>query len=366
MSRLTADLLRVLAIFAVLVIHATGGNETAFAAGHVWLSDDFLGVLLNQLARFSVPVFVALSGFGLTMKYAGPGGDSVMDGTAVKEFYLGRAVKILLPFVFWTILYFFLLKRFVWAAEAGIFANIGTNAVLLLGYLATQGVDYHFYFFIIILQCYLLFPLLMRVRRWWVWMILLLVQLAFTAPAHELFLLAGIRRPSFFSACIIYWAFWFYTGIMLAAQRERIAAVLGRIRGWVVTILVLLAAGAVLGEYLQHSRPGADPGAFNHFSRWTVVAFGLMVLVFFTRFDGRISAWLERDPRRGRAVAWLAGLSFCVYIFHVWPLRLLEQLTGRFETVLFTLTLAVFSFSLAWLFSRLIRRPKWLRTVLGL
>lgn len=366
MSRLTSDLLRVLAIFAVLVIHATGGNETAFAAGHVWLSDDFLGVLLNQLARFSVPVFVALSGFGLTMKYAGPSGESVMDGTAVKEFYLGRAVKILLPFVFWTVLYFFLLKRFIWTAEAGLLANLGTNAGLLLSYLTTQGVDYHFYFFIIILQCYLVFPLLMRVRRWWVWMILLLVQLAFTAPAHELFLLAGIRRPSFFSAFLIYWAFWFYTGIMLAARRERIAALLGRIRGWVAAGAVLLTAAAVVGEDIWKSYTCSDPGAYDHFSRWTVVAFGLAVLLFFTRFDGRISAWLERDMRRGRAVAWLAGLSFCVYIFHVWPLRLLEQLTGRFETVLFTLTLAVVSFGLAWIFSRLVRRPKWLRTVLGL
>lgn len=366
MSRLTSDLLRVLAIFAVLVIHATGGNETAFAAGHVYASDDFLGVLLNQLARFSVPVFVALSGFGLTMKYAGKNGAGVMDRAAVKEFYLGRATKILLPFLVWTVLYFFLLERYVWSAKLDTLANLWINAGLLLGYLTTQGVDYHFYFFIIILQCYLLFPLLFRVRRWWLWGVLLLVQLTFTAPAHELFLLAGIRRPSFFSAFLIYWAFWFYTGVMLAARRERIVSVLARIKGWVVSGVVLLAAGAVIGEYLRHSRPGADPGAFNHFSRWTVVAFGLAVLALFTRFDGQIAAWLERDPRRGRAVAWLAGLSFSVYIFHVWPLRLLEQLTGRFETVLFTLTLAVLSFGLAWLFSRLVKGPRWLRTVLGL
>ena len=228
MSRTTANLLRLLSIIAVMVIHATSRCETAFLKNHLYLSDAFLGVLLNQVARFSVPVFVLLSGYGLTMKYRGAA--AAWSRSGLMEFFRGRAFKVLLPFLFWTVLYFFLLHRYVSDPDWGLMESFSANLPLLLKYLTRSGVDYHFYFFIIILQCYLVFPFLFRYRRKWLWWTLLIVHILFTAPSHYLFAMAGIKRPGFFSAFLLYWVFWFYTGVMISDRQEKLREMLSRIR----------------------------------------------------------------------------------------------------------------------------------------
>lgn len=364
MSRTTANLLRVISIVAVMAIHATARGEWIFIKSHVFFSDAFLGILLNQLARFSVPLFVVLSGYGLTLKYAA--GDGGMGRKQTVAFFRGRAMKILLPFVFWTVLFFFLLKRYSWDPGFSFSDIFVVNLPLLFKYLTTSGVDYHFYFFIIILQCYLVFPLLFRYRRRWLWWVLLLVQIVFTAPSHHLFAMIGFKRPGFFSAFLLYWLFWFYTGIMLADRRERIVAAIERLKGWVIVGFSILAAGIVVGEYIYKTYTQSNPDWFNHFARWTVIVYALAVLALFLKFDGKVRDWLERSPVRFKMVTRLAGLSFCVYIFHVWPLRWLQQLAGPFQIVLFVLLLSAICFSGALVLSRLIRRPGWMRLLLGL
>ena len=57
MRRELTDCIKVIAAIAVVGIHATSTAENGFAVRHDFFSLDFAGVLLNQWARFSVPVF---------------------------------------------------------------------------------------------------------------------------------------------------------------------------------------------------------------------------------------------------------------------------------------------------------------------
>src|SRR5512147_3253785 len=90
-----SQLLRLIAIFAVLIIHGTYDAQVAFMhppeAGWV----DVLGVILNQLARFSVPVFVFLSGYGLAYKFRDT--QALLPGA--KDFYSNRMTRIGIPFL---------------------------------------------------------------------------------------------------------------------------------------------------------------------------------------------------------------------------------------------------------------------------
>ncbi len=60
------DLLRALSTIAVILIHVTG--TILYNSNNKSLTYNF-SLILNQLSRFSVPAFIFLSGFGLTLSY---------------------------------------------------------------------------------------------------------------------------------------------------------------------------------------------------------------------------------------------------------------------------------------------------------
>lgn len=131
----------------MLVIHATGQIESLFARSQSFATAEFAGVVLNQWARFSVPIFVLLSGYGLGLRYR--------DSFGWKEFLERRFTRIGIPFLFWTIA-FVLAYRVSWDAAlltgAGQTAALAQAAGALPAALFTTGADYHVYFFMIILN----------------------------------------------------------------------------------------------------------------------------------------------------------------------------------------------------------------------
>src|SRR5690606_30942488 len=107
-------------------------------------------VLLTQLVRFCVPVFLILSGYGLTRKYDPNGTFQSLD---VKAFFQGRLGRIALPFVVLSLLFLFF--RGLLPGSAGWLAG----AWVYVEALAAGSADYHLYFLSIILQCYALYPI---------------------------------------------------------------------------------------------------------------------------------------------------------------------------------------------------------------
>ncbi len=331
MSRPAADLLRVLAIVAVMIIHATGAGERGFLARHEFAYNDFLAVLLNQLARFSVPIFVMLSGYGLARKYAS------VDGMPF-SFFRERAWKIALPYLFWSL---------------AIFIALGRGPGEILAGLLRGTADYHFYFFVIILQCYVLFPLLFAAAqtglRRPLGVVLLLAHLLLTQPAQYLFFQLGLPTPHWHNSLFVFWIFYFYAG-MLWARRETTSSSVrkpGPVLRALIGAAALVAFAAMTCEYVYRSYVNPVPDYYNHFNRHTVLVYALCVWALFYVFDGRIRAWLERYPRLARAITLGAGLSFFVYIFHTWILRGLEQTFLGQEVVLLTVSLTAIAFGLA-------------------
>ncbi|KZX11052.1 acyltransferase [Methanobrevibacter filiformis] len=142
------DQLRVLAIIGVIIIH---------------VSQSFLGVLdisnfnwivsdaFFNIARFAVPIFLALSGvLLLNREYK------------IKEFFKKRLARIISPFIFWGIIYvlfaFFIQKKFFDfnSVIAGV-AFVGKMFLGVGGYLG------HFWFVWLILSVYLFMPV---INKW--------------------------------------------------------------------------------------------------------------------------------------------------------------------------------------------------------
>ena len=136
--------LRVLATIAVVAIHASTGFLNKFAP----LSFDWnYANWINALTRCSVPIFVAISGILLLQKEE-----------SISDFYKKRIPKIVLPFIFWTIVfiiyYFLRLKNFdqlTWLKIAEI-----TYQKLL------KGANAHLWYLYMITGLYLAIPFIRK------------------------------------------------------------------------------------------------------------------------------------------------------------------------------------------------------------
>ena len=130
------DFLRVTACFLVMVVHATEpfylggeGSLVLTSADAYWVS------VFEGLARCCVPLFVIASGYlQLPLRY--PTG----------EFFRRRAVRILIPLLFWTVVY-----ALVWGEPVANFKG------LLLNFNYAAG---HLWFVYMLLGLYLIMPLL--------------------------------------------------------------------------------------------------------------------------------------------------------------------------------------------------------------
>ena len=370
MSRFRTDLLRLLSMTMVLAIHATGPYEFFFLSGHDYFSQDFLAVILNQLARFSVPVFVALSGFGLTMKYGlqtqGSGKSLEQLQVPVLPFYRDRLYKIGIPFLFWSLLYL---------AVQGKFKGPYDEAWLLdlLPYLYRTGADYHFYFFHIIFECYLVFPAVLWLfsrlgkLRTPVLILSLALQLYVSSPAH-IWWADYPRIPFVFSAFFLYWQFPLCLGIFFGLKHlEDSSQTKPDARGnrWLLVAGSALSFLVVLAEYVFWSYRGENPGDFNHFTRMSVILYSsAFFLLFYYWPRSEDSTANPESKKTENRISYLAGLSFFVYIVHTWILRGLQIVFPEWM-LLVLVVLVLVSFSLAALLDGWITIP-WMRNLMGL
>ena len=128
------DLLRGMAILGVVIGHISA--ETLYA------EITLLGLFFNQLIRFAVPVFIFLSGMGLSL--------SRKPIQGYLHFLWYRLRKLLPLYSLWSIIY--LLVDDVNGPSLAL-GRIG-------GALISGGAAYHLYFIPLILQFYMAFPLL--------------------------------------------------------------------------------------------------------------------------------------------------------------------------------------------------------------
>ncbi|MBW7857303.1 MAG: acyltransferase family protein [Leptonema sp. (in: Bacteria)] len=161
MSLSVSQFIRLISIIAVIVIHGSYQYQMNFRDMNTANLADWIGVFLNQLARFSVPIFVFLSGYGLSIKFHSNQNQPFLS--FVKDFYLNRMSRIGVPFIVWTLIFLFVSHKIGYFAEIGILGSILKSIQAVSYTIYFTGADYHFYFFTIILWCYLFFPFLIYI-----------------------------------------------------------------------------------------------------------------------------------------------------------------------------------------------------------
>ncbi|UHA75222.1 acyltransferase [Paenibacillus sp. 481] len=143
---------RALAMLAVLFIHATS-EAIAKTKG----SDLFFGYnFINTFSKFAVPSFIMLTCFVLFYNYGG----RKLDGSMLTGFYRKRLKYILLPYFICSIC-FFTLIHFTHYPNRELGDTLSSLAIKLL----TGSAYTHLYYVFLIIQFYIIFPLMLLVLR---------------------------------------------------------------------------------------------------------------------------------------------------------------------------------------------------------
>lgn len=133
--------LRAIACFLVILTHVTVANYNHITG----FFSDSVSLYVNQLSRYGTPVFAVISGFLLA---------GYLDRSRFKlrRFVFSRFVKIVIPFVLWSLFYIaFRPDRVGW---------LNDEWYNMLYMFMTGGAFGHLYFIAAVVQFYLIFPIL--------------------------------------------------------------------------------------------------------------------------------------------------------------------------------------------------------------
>lgn len=379
MQRQITDFTKVIAAIAVVGIHATSTAEYNFFLQHDFLSLDFLGVLVNQIARFSVPLFLYLSAYGLA-KSDKKTEDKFFASSL--NFLWKRLPTILVPYFFFSGISLVL--------EFHSYRGTTTDlAILLVNKLRIGAADYHLYFLVILTQCYLLFPLLTRIARAYprgyrvaTWLVLLLVAgLLYKGSSEFLLPKLGLSHPGWHASFVIYWLPYFMLGVLHAhrppqlrnsiAKPDQISASGTPVLWKSITgsAFALFALALVIAEYIYYSRQGSPVDYYNHFSRPSVMLYALAIVYLLRSRPHPLapspSIWRggkgATAPQTSKAISppsplsgeggWggeVAKLTFSVYLIHPQILRVLTNYAAGLPSVFMWLITVVVTFALVY------------------
>jgi len=278
------DSLRTLATFTVIAIHVT--------AAYVLLSP--LGYVGNQLARFAVPLFIILSGFLLY------NADLSGHGLKTGDFYRRRFDRVLWPYILWTLFY---------GLMGGIMGHDIALAIRqLLGHLLWGTASYHLYFLVIIIQLYLLYPLLRAVMQNRP-KLLICGSFLLTLAAQIMLYLAMTSRinlnPSYNNFWLVFfpvWLFYFVLGMWAAGEQEHWRPKLQGKTLWLLFIW-LLSVGLLFldSHYTQTYGSSIRPSVMLY----TVSSFFLFYAIA-----------LRCGETTPKWVSWVAQQSFLIFLIH--------------------------------------------------
>lgn len=230
--------LRALACVAVLIVHVTATHYYIHEQTFNWLT-----LFLNQISRFGTPMFAVISGFLLFYQVH-------KRGFNFNKFLKSRTAKLIMPFFFWSIFYL-LFKKYVLNVQ------ITVNPSFVFDFI--MGNSYaHLYFISLVIQFYILFPLLQMIRTKLAWWITTMLALAihvyfssFSISNPTTFIEHFINHRAFFPS----WIFYFMFGGLLAVYWDSLVQRISKFRN----VFIILNVTVVIGAVIEYNMMGSIP-----------------------------------------------------------------------------------------------------------
>ncbi|PZU98455.1 MAG: hypothetical protein DCE90_04915 [Pseudanabaena sp.] len=316
-----SDLLRAIATTIVIAIHAShhwwfGVNDTVNLSPTIFINTAF-----NQIGRFTVPVFVMLSGFALVKT-------EQKRPFNLITFFQRRLGRILPPYLLFSLLNL--------VGQPKINQSSWNECIFQIWQALITGMaDYHLYFLGIIFQCYVFYPLVRHIvftphnLYFLIGSTFTLFSWAWLTRTLGLFPNMQIMLPD--GNHLIYWLPYFVIGVWLAKDNHWIEKLVNRwdSRWW--GYLFAIAATIELSEFYYAAVSKNAAEAVGHYTRPSVFVMSLMFLLWSISWQ----TWQEQDFPQSIQFLWrkaqpyiqtFAQASFTTYLVHVWILRVLDPL----------------------------------------
>src|SRR5699024_1272603 len=138
--------IRAIACLCIVMVHVTAGFYYENDGTFTWFNQFF-----NQISRYGTPAFAIISGFLLYNQ-------AIKKGFTFKYFVQSRFTKVIIPFLIWSIVYLIL----KWSYGQFELPNWSSSEEVkdFMYFFFTGKSNYHLYFISIVVQFYLIFPLL--------------------------------------------------------------------------------------------------------------------------------------------------------------------------------------------------------------
>lgn len=299
------DYMRTIAALSVVAIHVTAQYVNSVRAAYY----------LNQVVRFAVPLFIIMSGMLLYLSV-----DNCYGLKGYKSFIQKRMKKILIPYLVWSLIYIAYSMRYsIMKGETDKRELIGTvlNKILL-----GTGYD-HLYFIIIILQLYLLYPLLkycMEKSAKVTVISSLFITVTFQTVLY-LRVLHMVRFPEFIIPYYMLfptWIFYFVFGMQFASKvnewRNFFAGKTFIFAGtWVISLFILI----IDNRYTNTASSSIKPSVMLY-----CLATFILLYTIFIKF--------QKASTLSKVVGWLSVQSFIVYFSHLLVMNFIMLLPLRF------------------------------------
>lgn len=323
------DISRMAAAFAVVCLHVSAGvvAQAGFRSPSWWL-----GNLADSASRWSVPVFVMISGILLLHSD---------KSESLRGFYGKRLQRILIPTIFWTAA-FTLLAYF-----EGRSRGVPPSPVYLLLNILLGVPHYHMWFLYMLAGLYIFTPFF---RKAWqhsspkerLFLTILLFAVSLVSYGFEFFY-PGIP-PVFITRSMLYLPY-FFAGCLLVDWKNPPGT------GALILLLAASAALTAVGTYLLNLAFGEARGYYFYGElSIAVIPMSLSILLLLKKLFGQV-----KPSRRLRG---LASLTFGVYLIHPLWIEGLDAMGWKaasyppsFSIPAFTMIIFGLSLAAAWLLS---------------
>ncbi|MDD3998892.1 MAG: acyltransferase [Candidatus Shapirobacteria bacterium] len=286
------DFIRTLCIFSVIMIHTT--TKTLSISGNDLVNYPFT-LFLNQLSRFAVPLFFIISAFGLKLNY--------FDNFKYLPYLKQRLSKLLLPYLFWTSIYYYLV--YPHSSKSIFYALIHGSA------------SYQLYFIPTLFLYYLLFPLISRyskfINRQTPLIVLLILQFII------LFLDYYFRPLSFSQSVNVFLLnfFYFIFGVLAFLNQEKI---LNFVKKYIKIIVPLSLIMAIYITFEGALRYFKTQNYLSFYSQWRPSVLLYSITVFSLLFYLGKKVKIEEKYLKK-----ISSYSFFVYFIHIIFIEIIQR-----------------------------------------
>ena len=296
------DSLRSLAILGVILIHISSSiiNFSFNKNMENW----WVGNFLMSVTRFAVPMFLLLSGATLLGREYN-----------LKEFYRKRLMRVVVPFLFWIIVYFFF-RYFTLPTKNP--PNGFTNILVWAGHLfVSEGVSKHFWYIYMIVFIYLFVPLLTKITKLipvkyfsFLLIIWFLVASYCTRFPANMYLFTDLGRiVKYFLYMGYLFVGWYLTSHISTNKKVKISAFI---------VFLFSVVYAMFTVYFKSvDAKSTDQSIYNYMSYNTIIqAVSLFILIKDTTLKNKISDFFIKE---------ISNYSFGIYLVHIMIIGILAD-----------------------------------------